>query len=40
MLAGGCKIHYGLFDVNGNNLATALRQATTLTAFATGVLQW
>jgi hypothetical protein len=33
------QAHYGLFDVSGNNLTTALRQAEALVSFATQVLQ-
>ena len=33
------QAHYGLFDVSGNNLMTALRQAEGLVSFATDALQ-
>jgi hypothetical protein len=33
------QTHYGLFDVSGNNLMTALRQAEGLISFAADALQ-
>jgi hypothetical protein len=33
------EAHYGLFDVGGQNLQAALRQAKTLVTFADGVLR-
>jgi hypothetical protein len=33
------QAHYGLFDVSGDNLTTALRQAEGLISFATDALQ-
>jgi hypothetical protein len=33
------EAHYGLFDLSGKDLKTALRQATAMVEFATGVLR-
>jgi hypothetical protein len=33
------EAHYGLFDLSGQDLKTALRQAAAMVEFATGILQ-